>query len=125
MDLLKYGLIPEFVGRMPVIATLHELDEKALVRILTEPKNALVKQYQKFFEFEKVKLRFLPDALHAIAEETMKRETGARGLRAVMEEVMLDVMYDLPSQPHIKECIITKESIHRKEKPILLYEKAS
>jgi ATP-dependent Clp protease ATP-binding subunit ClpX len=125
MDLLKYGLIPEFVGRMPVIATLHELDNKALVRILTEPKNALVKQYQKFFEFEKVKLRFLPDALQAIAEETMKRETGARGLRAVMEEVMLDVMYDLPSQPHIKECIITKEAIHRKEKPILLYEKAS
>jgi ATP-dependent Clp protease ATP-binding subunit ClpX len=125
IDLLKYGLIPEFVGRMPVIATLHELDEKALIRILTEPKNALVKQYQKFFEFEKVKLRFLPEALQTVAEETMKRETGARGLRAVMEEVMLDVMYDLPSQTHIKECIITKEAIHRKEQPILLYEKAS
>ena len=125
IDLLKYGLIPEFVGRMPVIATLHELDEKALIRILTEPKNALVKQYHKFFEFEKVKLRFHPEALQAIAKETMKRETGARGLRAVMEEVMLDVMYDLPSQAHIKECIITKEAIQRKEQPILLYEKAS
>jgi ATP-dependent Clp protease ATP-binding subunit ClpX len=125
IDLLQYGLIPEFVGRMPVIATLHELGEKALIRILTEPKNALVKQYHKFFEFEKVKLRFHPEALQAVSREAMKRETGARGLRAVMEEVMLDIMYDLPSQTHIKECIITKEAIYRKEKPILLYEKAS
>lgn len=125
VDLLKYGLIPEFVGRMPIVATLHELDEKALIRILTEPKNSLVKQYQKFFDFEKVKLRFLPDALQAIARQTLDRKTGARGLRAVVEEVMLDVMYDLPSQPHIKECIITKEAIYRKEQPILLYEKAS
>ncbi len=96
-DLLKYGLIPEFVGRLPVVATLHELDEAALVRILREPKNAIIKQYQKFFELEKVRLKFTDDAVAAIAREAMKRGTGARGLRAVLEEVMLDVMYELPS----------------------------
>jgi len=124
-DLLKYGLIPEFVGRLPVIAVLNELDEAALVRILQEPKNALVKQYQRFFEFEKVKLRFTPEALTAIAREALKRMSGARGLRGIMEEIMLEIMYELPSQSSIRECVITKEAILRRENPILLYEKAS
>ncbi len=125
MDLLKYGLIPEFVGRLPVVATLDELDEAALVRILQEPRNALVKQYQRFFEFENVKLRFTPDALSAIAQEALNRMSGARGLRSIMEEIMLDIMYELPSQTSIRECVITKEAILRRENPILLYEKAS
>ena len=121
-DLLKFGLIPEFVGRLPVVATLDDLDEPALVRILTEPKNALIKQYQKFFELEKVRLKFTDDAVAAIAREAMKRGTGARGLRAVIEEVMLDVMYELPSLPGLKECIITREVIVNKERPILISE---
>jgi ATP-dependent Clp protease ATP-binding subunit ClpX len=121
-DLLKYGLIPEFVGRLPVVATLHDLDEPALVRILREPKNAIIKQYQKYFELEKVRLKFTDDAVAAIAREAMKRGTGARGLRAVLEEVMLDVMYELPSLPALKECIITREVILNKERPILISE---
>ncbi len=121
-DLLKYGLIPEFVGRLPVVATLHDLDEPALVRILREPKNAIIKQYQKYFELEKVRLKFTDDAVAAIAREAMKRGTGARGLRAVLEEVMLDVMYELPSLPALKECIITREVIVNKDRPILISE---
>jgi len=121
-DLLKYGLIPEFVGRLPVVATLHDLDEVALVRILREPKNAIIKQYQKYFELEKVRLKFTDDAVAAIAREAMKRGTGARGLRAVLEEVMLDVMYELPSLPALKECIITREVILNKDRPILISE---
>ncbi len=121
-DLLKYGLIPEFVGRLPVVATLHDLDEPALVRILREPKNAIIKQYQKYFELEKVRLKFTDDAVAAIAREAMKRGTGARGLRAVLEEVMLDVMYELPSLPGLKECIITREVIVNKDRPILISE---
>ena len=121
-DLLKYGLIPEFVGRLPVVATLHDLDEPALVRILREPKNAILKQYQKYFELEKVRLKFTDDAVAAIAREAMKRGTGARGLRAVLEEVMLDVMYELPSLPALKECIITREVILNKDRPILISE---
>jgi len=121
-DLLKYGLIPEFVGRLPVVATLHDLDEPALVRILREPKNAIIKQYQKYFELEKVRLKFTDDAVAAIAREAMKRGTGARGLRAVLEEVMLDVMYELPSMPALKECIITREVIVNKDRPILISE---
>jgi ATP-dependent Clp protease ATP-binding subunit ClpX len=121
-DLLKYGLIPEFVGRLPVVATLHDLDEPALVRILREPKNAMIKQYQKYFELEKVRLKFTDDAVAAIAREAMKRGTGARGLRAVLEEVMLDVMYELPSLPGLKECIITREVIVNKDRPILISE---
>jgi len=121
-DLLKYGLIPEFVGRLPVVATLHDLDETALVRILREPKNAIIKQYQKYFELEKVRLKFTDDAVAAIAREAMKRGTGARGLRAVLEEVMLDVMYELPSLPALKECIITREVILNKDRPILISE---
>ena len=121
-DLLKYGLIPEFVGRLPVVATLHDLDEAALVRILREPKNAIVKQYQKYFELEKVRLKFTDDAVAAVAREAMKRGTGARGLRAVLEEVMLEVMYELPSLPGLKECIITREVILNKDRPILISE---
>ncbi len=121
-DLLKYGLIPEFVGRLPVVATLHDLDEAALVRILREPKNAIIKQYQKYFELEKVRLKFTDDAVAAVAREAMKRGTGARGLRAVLEEVMLEVMYELPSLPALKECIITREVILNKDRPILISE---
>ncbi|HEX9747517.1 MAG TPA: ATP-dependent Clp protease ATP-binding subunit ClpX [Methylomirabilota bacterium] len=121
-DLLKYGLIPEFVGRLPVVATLHDLDEPALVRILREPKNAILKQYQKYFELEKVRLKFTDDAVAAVAREAMKRGTGARGLRAVLEEVMLEVMYELPSLPALKECIITREVIVNKDRPILISE---
>jgi ATP-dependent Clp protease ATP-binding subunit ClpX len=121
-DLLKYGLIPEFVGRLPVVATLHDLDEAALVRILREPKNAILKQYQKYFELEKVRLKFTDDAVAAVAREAMKRGTGARGLRAVLEEVMLEVMYELPSLPALKECIITREVILNKDRPILISE---
>jgi ATP-dependent Clp protease ATP-binding subunit ClpX len=121
-DLLKYGLIPEFVGRLPVVATLHDLDEPALVRILKEPKNAIVKQYQKYFDLEKVRLKFTDDAVAAVAREAMKRGTGARGLRAVLEEVMLEMMYELPSIPGLKECIITREVILNKERPILISE---
>ncbi|GAB4542256.1 MAG: ATP-dependent Clp protease ATP-binding subunit ClpX [Thermodesulfovibrionia bacterium] len=121
-DLIKYGLIPEFVGRLPVIATLDELDESALVRILKEPKNSIIKQYQRLLSFENVKLRFTDGALTAIAREALRRKTGARGLRAILEETMLDVMYEIPSQVGVKECIITEDVILKKERPILLYE---
>jgi ATP-dependent Clp protease ATP-binding subunit ClpX len=121
-DMLKYGLIPEFVGRLPVVATLHDLDEAALVRILREPKNAIIKQYQKYFDLEKVRLKFTDDAVAAVAREAMKRGTGARGLRSVLEEVMLEVMYELPSIPGLKECIVTREVILNRERPILISE---
>ncbi|MER3422443.1 MAG: ATP-dependent Clp protease ATP-binding subunit ClpX [Nitrospiraceae bacterium] len=121
-DLLKYGLIPEFVGRLPVIATLEELDEKALVRILTEPRNALTKQYEKLMSFEKVKLKFTEGALAAIARKAYTQKTGARGLRAILEEVMLDVMYEVPSQKQIKEVVVTEEVILGKCQPIRLFE---
>jgi ATP-dependent Clp protease ATP-binding subunit ClpX len=122
-DLLRFGLIPEFIGRLPVIATLDELNTEALVDILRKPKNALVKQYQKLFEFENVKLRFTEGALMAIAKEAIKRKSGARGLRAIMENTMLDVMYEIPSQSNIRECIISEEVVIHHESPILLYEK--
>ena len=124
-DLLKFGMIPEFVGRLPVLATLEELDEQALVRILREPKNALVRQYQKLFDMENVHLRFTEGALGAIAREALKRKSGARGLRAIMENIMLDVMYDIPSQPNIKEVLISEEVVLRKAQPIVLYQKAA
>ena len=121
-DLLKYGLIPEFVGRLPVIATLEELDEKALIRILTEPRNALTKQYEKLFSFEKVKLKFTEGALVAVARKAYTQKTGARGLRAILEEVMLDMMYEIPSQKQIKEVVVTEEVILGKSQPIRLFE---
>lgn len=119
-DLLKFGLIPEFVGRLPVVVTLDALDENALVQILTEPKNALVKQYQKLCELDGVTLEFKEDALKAIAEEAIKRNTGARGLRSIVEELMLDVMYDIPSRNDVTKCIITKEAVQKKEDPLLV-----
>jgi len=121
-DLLKYGLIPEFVGRLPVIATLDELGEEALVDIIVKPKNALIKQYAKIFEFENVKLKFQNEALWAIAREAIKRKSGARGLRAILEDVMLEIMYDIPSQENVKECVISEEVILKREKPLILYE---
>jgi ATP-dependent Clp protease ATP-binding subunit ClpX len=122
-DLLKFGLIPEFVGRLPVVATLHDLDQAALMRILLEPKNAIIKQYQKYFELEKVRLKFTDDATAAIAHEALKRGTGARGLRAILEDVMLDVMYDLPSIPGLTECVITRDAILGTEPPLLVTER--
>ncbi len=122
-DLIKYGLIPEFVGRLPVIATLDELDESALIKILTEPKNSLIKQYQKLFSLDSVKLKFTEASFSAIAKKAIKRKSGARGLRAILEDVMLDIMYEIPSKKEIKECLITEEVINKKEKPILMFEK--
>jgi ATP-dependent Clp protease ATP-binding subunit ClpX len=113
-DLVKYGLIPEFVGRLPVLGVLNELDESALLRILTEPKNALIKQYQKKFEYDNVKLRFTDDALKAIARQAVERKVGARGLMMIMEELLLDAMYTLPSQKRVKEFVITSEMVERR-----------
>ncbi|MEJ2154299.1 MAG: ATP-dependent Clp protease ATP-binding subunit ClpX [Desulfobacteraceae bacterium] len=121
-DLIKFGLIPEFLGRLPVIATLDELSAETLVRILSEPKNALVKQYEKLFELEGVNLRFTDSALTAIADEAVKRKSGARGLRAIMESCMLDIMYEIPSEESVKECVVGEDVVLNKEEPILLYE---
>ena len=120
-DLLEAsGLIPEFVGRLPVVATLEELDEDALVDILTKPKNALVKQYQKLFEFEEVRLRFTDGALRAVARQALERKSGARGLRSILESVMLDLMYDIPSRDDIEECVINEEVIEQGAEPLLV-----
>ncbi|ABO51071.1 ATP-dependent Clp protease ATP-binding subunit ClpX [Desulforamulus reducens MI-1] len=119
-DLLKFGLIPEFVGRLPVIVTLDALDEEALVRILTEPKNALTKQYQKLFELDGVDLELQPESLREVAKEALKRKTGARGLRAIMEEAMLGIMYDIPSREDISKVVITKDAILKKSEPLLI-----
>ncbi len=121
-DLIKFGLIPEFLGRLPVIATLDELTESSLIRILTEPKNALVKQFQHMFEIEGVNLRFTDSALSAISTEALKRKSGARGLRAIMETSMLEIMYTLPSIENVKECVIGEDVVLNNEDPILLYE---
>jgi ATP-dependent Clp protease ATP-binding subunit ClpX len=121
-DLIKFGLIPEFLGRLPVVATLNELSAETLVRILTEPKNAMVKQYQQLFELEGVNLRLTDSALTAIADEAVKRKSGARGLRAIMESCMLDIMYEIPSAENVKECVIGEDVVLKGEDPILLYE---
>jgi len=123
-DLIKYGLIPEFVGRLPVVGTLHELDRPALIQILTQPRNAITRQYQRLFEYENVKLRFTDDALEAIAELALQRKIGARGLRMIIEDLMLDLMYTLPGQKKIRECVITRDVVESREKPITLMEKA-
>ncbi len=120
-DLLKFGLIPEFIGRLPVIATLEELTEAALIDILTRPKNSLVKQFQKLFEMDGVKLTFTEGALKAIAQKALERESGARGLRAIMEENMLDVMYEVPSKEGIKEVVVNEEAITKSEAPLIVY----
>jgi ATP-dependent Clp protease ATP-binding subunit ClpX len=124
-DLLKFGLIPEFIGRLPLIATLEDLDEAALVKILLEPKNALIKQYRKLLEMEGVSLRINDGAVRAIAREAITRKSGARGLRAIMEGVMLEIMYDVPSTPGIKEVVISEDTIAKREKPLVVYEKTA
>jgi ATP-dependent Clp protease ATP-binding subunit ClpX len=123
-DLIKYGLIPEFVGRLPVVATLHDLDKAALVEILTQPKNAISRQYQRLFEYENVKLRFTDDALEAIAELAIQRKIGARGLRMIIEDLMLELMYNLPSMKKVRECVVTREVVLDREKPATFIEKA-
>ena len=123
-DLIKYGLIPEFVGRLPVVGTLHELDKPALIQILTQPKNAITRQYQKLFEYENVKLRFTEDALEAIAEGAITRKIGARGLRMIIEDLMLEIMYTLPDQKKVKECVISRDVVENKAQPFTLMEKA-
>lgn len=122
-DLMKYGFIPEFIGRFPVVATLHDLDHAALVKILTEPRNAVIKQYQKLFALENVVLRFTDSAVSAIAEKAINLKTGARGLRAILEEIMLEIMYEIPSRKDVKECIINEDTITGHSKPILIYSK--
>jgi len=122
-DLLKYGLIPEFIGRLPVLATLEDLTEEDLVRILTEPKNALTRQYQRLFEMDDVSLRFSGEALQMVAHEAIKKGTGARGLRAILEQRMLDIMYTIPTLDEVKECIINRDVIQKKADPILVFEK--
>ena len=123
-DLIKFGLIPEFLGRLPVVATLDELGQETLIRILSEPKNALVKQFKKLFELEGVNLRFTDSALSGIAKEALKRKSGARGLRAILETCMLDIMYEIPSVENVKECVISEDVVLNKEEPILLYEQS-
>ena len=122
-DLLKYGLIPEFVGRFSIVATLNELDAVALMKVLSEPKNALTKQFQKMFEFENVKLKFTDNAIRAIAEQAVSHKTGARGLRAVLEEHMLDIMFELPSREDIEEVVVNEEVIKNNKQPLLVYHK--
>ena len=123
-DLIKFGLIPEFVGRLPVVGVLEELDESALIEILTRPKNAIVKQYQRLFEFENVRLKFSDDALRAVARQAMARKVGARGLRMILEELMLDLMYHLPSQKKVKEFEVTREMVEKRNVSLTMMEKA-
>ena len=120
-DLMKFGLIPEIVGRLPIVTVLQELDEDALVKIMTEPKNALVKQYKKLFGMDEVDLSFDDDALHAIAKKTLEKETGARGLRSITEGILLPIMYDIPSEGNVQSVQITKECIENGEKPIVIF----
>ncbi|HPU42436.1 MAG TPA: ATP-dependent Clp protease ATP-binding subunit ClpX, partial [Acetivibrio clariflavus] len=116
-DLIKFGLIPEFVGRLPIMVSLHSLDKAALIQILTEPKNALVKQYKKLFEMDDVELEFEEGALEAIAEKSIERNTGARGLRAIIEEIMLDVMYEIPSMGNVEKCTVTRDTVLKNTPP--------
>lgn len=120
-DLLKFGLIPEFVGRLPVLATLEDLDEDALVTILTQPKNALVKQYQRLFELEDTQLTFTEDALSAIAKRAIERKTGARGLRSILEDILLDTMFDLPGLETVKEVVVNEEAVTSDAKPLMIH----
>ncbi|MCL4167491.1 UNVERIFIED_CONTAM: hypothetical protein GTU68_031623 [Idotea baltica] len=123
-DLLKFGLIPEFVGRLPVIATLEDLDEDALVTILSEPKNALIKQYQRLFELEDAKLTFTDDALLAIAKRAIERKTGARGLRSILEDILLDTMFELPALENVDEVVVNEDAVGRTAKPLIIYGEA-
>jgi ATP-dependent Clp protease ATP-binding subunit ClpX len=119
-DLLRYGLIPEFIGRMPVVVSVDPLDKQMMMRILVEPKNSIIKQFQKLFVLDDVELDFTEDALQAAAEEAMKHRTGARGLRTIIETVLLDVMYEIPSRTDIRKCVINADTIHRKSGPLLI-----
>lgn len=121
-DLIRYGLIPEFVGRLPILAPLDGLDEDALVQILTEPKNSIVKQYQEFFKFDNVKLTFTDGALRSVAKKAIARKTGARGLRSIMEDIMMDIMYEIPSKKGLLECVITEDIVNKKGDPVFIYE---
>jgi len=121
-DLLRFGLIPELVGRLPVVATMEELDEQDLVRVLREPRNALTRQYEKLFEFDNIRLRFTEGALTAIAQQAIKRKSGARGLRTVMEQAMLDIMYELPSKENVRECVISEQVILNGDYPVILFD---
>jgi len=120
-DLLKFGLIPEFVGRLPILATLNDLDKDALIRILTEPRNALVKQYQSLFAMDDVNLEFRDDALDAIADKAIQRKTGARGLRAIVEQILMDTMFDIPTENDIKDVILNRDVVDKGQKPILVH----
>ncbi|MGB1514882.1 MAG: ATP-dependent Clp protease ATP-binding subunit ClpX, partial [Paracoccaceae bacterium] len=120
-DLLKFGLIPEFVGRLPVLATLEDLDQDALVIILTQPKNALVKQYQRLFDLEDTQLTFTDEALQAIAKRAIERKTGARGLRSILEEILLDTMFDLPGMENVDEIVVNEEAVTTKAGPLVIY----
>jgi ATP-dependent Clp protease ATP-binding subunit ClpX len=124
-DLLKFGMIPEFIGRLPVLATLHELNEEALIDVLTKPRNSLERQYKRLFDMDGVKLKFTKGALGAVAREALTRQSGARGLRAILEHAMLDVMYDVPSKSGIKEVIVNEEVILKHEPPLIVYQKES
>ena len=124
IDLIKYGLIPECVGRLPVVGTLNQLDRDALIQIMSEPKNAIIKQYQRLFEYETVNLEFNKEALVAIADQAVERKIGARGLRMIIEDLMLDLMYNLPSQDKVKEIVVTKEVVENHSQPVKLIEKA-
>ena len=119
-DLLNFGLIPEFIGRLPVLSAVHQLKREDLVQILTEPKNALVKQYQRFFGYDHIDLHFTEDALWSISDKALQRETGARGLRSIIENALLDVMFELPSRKDVTKCVITKETIEKNLKPTLV-----
>jgi ATP-dependent Clp protease ATP-binding subunit ClpX len=123
-DLIEYGLIPEFIGRLPVMSAIHQLSKDDLIRILTEPRNALVKQFQRFFSFDGIELVFADDSLNAVAEKALERETGARGLRSIIEEVLLEVQFELPSRRDVKKCVVTKETISKGLKPTLVTEAA-
>ena len=120
-DLLKFGLIPEFIGRLPVMVTLGQLSEEALIRIITEPKNALLKQYRKLFKLDDVELEIEPDAVRAIAQKALERKTGARGLRSILEGVMTDIMYEIPSRDDVEKCVITKATIEGTAQPTMIY----
>jgi len=120
-DLLRFGMIPEFIGRLPVVATLTDLDEDALIDILHRPRNSLIRQYQKLFELEQVDLKFTDGALRSVARQALARKTGARGLRSILEDLMLDVMYDLPSRRNVKECVINEDVVEGRQPPILVY----
>ena len=124
-DLLRFGLIPEFIGRLPIISTLEDLDEQTLIQILEQPKNSLTKQYCKLFDIEGVKLNFAKDALKAIAEKAIKRKTGARGLRSIIEEILLETMFELPSMEGVEEIVVNREVVNGNSKPLMIYSKKS